>query len=282
MAKKRDNTDKPGDTPGTETDHVDGQKSENGADQDGQGGEQALSDGVGQTEVKVGTVVEDITKEEVDDLIKKINDGILQIREALLRIHETQGWLKLKCKTFEEMAHKHFKKTRTHLYRMIDAAKVERNLRPVYDVSGVPDSVLRALREVTVELQDGRKEQDRDRQIEFWGLACEEAIRAEGEAAVEWERNAAKKRAAGEKVRKRTVKEEKPVPTAKMIRAIITEKTEKAAGDNSAKAAEGNGGHVESILERVKKDRLGRGEMEDLISRLQALLKTEDKAAGPG
>lgn len=158
MAENRDNKDGPEDTPLT-SDSND-REDEAGADPDGNDTDSDSAKEGETTEAKVGIVINDTKKKRVKKLIKDVNDGILKIRAALLEIHETQGWLQLGCKTFEEMARKHFNKTRTHLYRMIEAAKVERNLRPDYDVSDIPYSVLRPLNLI---------ESDREKQLEVWG-----------------------------------------------------------------------------------------------------------------
>ena len=54
-------------------------------------------------------------------------------KDALLEIHARKLYQELGCDTFEAFAEDYFGVTRQHMYRLLEVARVERNLAPMQD-----------------------------------------------------------------------------------------------------------------------------------------------------
>lgn len=97
-------------------------------------------------------------------LADDIRRDIGRVRRNLLKLYEGRGWEALGYESWRQCVGREFRQAQSHMYRLLDAARIERNISPEHDVGGVRESVLRPL---------GRLEAGR--QAEAWGMAVGES-----------------------------------------------------------------------------------------------------------
>lgn len=105
-----------------------------------------------------------LRRQDARKLADEIKRDIGRVRRNLLKLYEGRGWEALVYSSWRQCVGREFRQAQSHMYRMLDAARIERNISPEHDVSGVRESVLRPL---------GRLESGR--QAEAWGMAVGEA-----------------------------------------------------------------------------------------------------------
>lgn len=101
--------------------------------------------GLGADEVM--TVPPPMTTSEARGATELIKSGLVTLRQLFLDVYEREGWKALGYISFVEYAEKEFAYGKSHAYRLIDAATVERNLRhsPMGEKDVIPERVLRPL-----------------------------------------------------------------------------------------------------------------------------------------
>lgn len=112
--------------------------------------------------------LETISEREARLLVNRIRDHINDARALVLELYEREGWRPLGYNSWAECVVAEFDHSRQHLYRLLDAAKVERNLSPAGDNGLIPERVLRPLAGLAP-----------DQQREAWNTATETSPTAE-------------------------------------------------------------------------------------------------------
>lgn len=73
-----------------------------------------------------------IEAQKLVDVVKNgqrvVNDTLVTMRQALLELKETQGWKALGYQSFEDMGRVEFGYQKAHLYRLAEAAEIERSI----------------------------------------------------------------------------------------------------------------------------------------------------------
>lgn len=94
-----------------------------------------------------------MTADEARERVNQINSEVRGIGALLLDLKEREGWKALGYSTWTECLEKEFEESRRHLYRLMNAEEVRRDLGPIghIDVSQVPESQLRELVDVPSE-----------------------------------------------------------------------------------------------------------------------------------
>ncbi|MBE7473108.1 MAG: hypothetical protein DPW09_31970 [Anaerolineae bacterium] len=114
------------------------------------------------------TVVEEMTETEARLLVEEIKQDISAVGAKLLELHERQGWRALGYSSWRECVTAEFEFGQSHVYRLLDFARIERNLSPIGE-NGYPlpagESVARPL--ATLE--------DPDLQRQVWQQAVDTA-----------------------------------------------------------------------------------------------------------
>jgi hypothetical protein len=87
-------------------------------------------------------------------LIERIRAHINDARALVLELYEREGWRALGYENWRECVVAEFEQSKSHLYRLLDAAKVERNISPMGE-NGEPiaERVLRPLAKLEPEEQ---------------------------------------------------------------------------------------------------------------------------------
>jgi hypothetical protein len=93
-----------------------------------------------------------MTKTEARGLVERIRSHITDARRDVLELYEREGWRVLGYDSWRDCVVTEFEQSQRHLYRLLDAAKVERNLSQVFDnqqndcpIGQMPEGVLRPL-----------------------------------------------------------------------------------------------------------------------------------------
>jgi len=86
-----------------------------------------------------------MTRKEARECIDKINANMNNIRSLVLNLYEGEGWKALGYKSWRECVMVEFKTGQSHIYRMLDAAKTERNISPMGENQEIPERHLRPL-----------------------------------------------------------------------------------------------------------------------------------------
>ncbi|MBE7553210.1 MAG: hypothetical protein HS126_19235 [Anaerolineales bacterium] len=114
------------------------------------------------------TIITPMTETEARVLIEEIKTDISAVGAKLLELHEREGWKALGYSSWRECVTHEFEFGQSHVYRLMDFAKIERNLSPIGE-NGYPlptgESVARPLA-----LLD-----DPEEQREVWQLAVDTA-----------------------------------------------------------------------------------------------------------
>lgn len=105
-----------------------------------------------------------MTAEEARAATEAIKSGLIELRQLLLDVYERDGWKALGYINFVQYAQTEFDYSKSHAYRLIDAATVERNLRfsPIGENRQIPESHLRALSSAPAENQPAAYQRSKD------------------------------------------------------------------------------------------------------------------------
>jgi hypothetical protein len=96
----------------------------------------------------------ELTKKEAHALIERIHSCIQDARVLVLELYEKRGWKALGYGNWRECVIAEFGKSKSRLYQLLDAAKVERNISTIVEKSGaIPEGVLRPLSQLDPEDQ---------------------------------------------------------------------------------------------------------------------------------
>jgi hypothetical protein len=79
-------------------------------------------------------VVVMMTEDEARDRVDQINNHSNRIGELLLELHDRQGWRASGYNSWDECSASAFKYSRSRLYQLIDAARVEKNVSNMLDI----------------------------------------------------------------------------------------------------------------------------------------------------
>lgn len=93
------------------------------------------------------SIITPMTEGEARQVIYAIREGFTNLRYLLLELKERQGWKALGYKNFVECADKEFGYQKTHVYQLLAAAEVERNIFSAIaeKTSNIPETHLRPL-----------------------------------------------------------------------------------------------------------------------------------------
>lgn len=105
-----------------------------------------------------------MTEVEARECADRIRNGIVGIGRSLLELYEREGWIALGYANWRECAQTEFGFRQSHVYRLLSAAEVERNISPIGENGTVPESHLRPLTQL-----------EPDEQREVYQLAVETA-----------------------------------------------------------------------------------------------------------
>jgi len=106
-----------------------------------------------------------MTNEEAQECVDRINAGMSNIRSIVYDLYTRDGWAALGYKSWRECVLAEFKGSQAHLYRQLEAARVEKVISPIGEKE-LPESQLRPL----IKLKDNP-----DQQREAWKKANETA-----------------------------------------------------------------------------------------------------------
>ena len=86
-----------------------------------------------------------MTAKEAQSCRDRIKVGIQSVREDLLSLYEQEGWKALGYGSWRECAKEEFGYSQSHGYRLLDAARVERDISPIGEKVHLPESQARPL-----------------------------------------------------------------------------------------------------------------------------------------
>jgi hypothetical protein len=86
-----------------------------------------------------------MTKTEARGLVEKIKSRLASARALILDLSEREGWKALGYPSWRACVTAEFPHSAAHLYRILEAAKVERNVSPTGDIGSMPERQLRSL-----------------------------------------------------------------------------------------------------------------------------------------
>lgn len=95
-----------------------------------------------------------MTEVEARQAVKDIHAGLSNVRDRLLELYEREGWRVLGYQSWRECAQTEFSFGQSQVYRLLDAAKVERNISPMGE-KPISERLLRPL--VKLELEEQRE-----------------------------------------------------------------------------------------------------------------------------
>lgn len=99
-----------------------------------------------QRDVKVGEIVEPMTKNEARKITTKIKRGVKEIESLLLEMYEREGWKSLGYKSMNQYMLKEFPEFSSgHLHRKLQTAKTRRNIKVLPMGSTLSERVLRPI-----------------------------------------------------------------------------------------------------------------------------------------
>jgi len=109
--------------------------------------------------VRDSAVMVVMTRGEAQQCVERIRAGIDGVRADVLRLHEGEGWKTLGYESWRECVTAEFGQSQAYLYRLLDAARIEREIAPIpQDISSeatvstivetvaIPETVLRPLK----------------------------------------------------------------------------------------------------------------------------------------
>jgi len=93
-----------------------------------------------------------LTPDQARSLVERIRSHITDARALVLELHEKEGWKALGYDSWRECVVAEFEQSQSYLYRLLDAAQVEKNISPIGE-KPIPESVLRPLTRLEPEQQ---------------------------------------------------------------------------------------------------------------------------------
>lgn len=75
------------------------------------------------------------------------------IRPLIAELHEKKGWEALGYKSWRQCVNAEFEQSQAHLYRQLEAAKIEKVVSPTGEIGKIPERVLRPLASLPPEQQ---------------------------------------------------------------------------------------------------------------------------------
>lgn len=93
-----------------------------------------------------------MTTEEAQACVDSIKNNLCDTRAKVMELYEGQGWIALGYKSWRACVTAEFTQSQTHLYRLLTAAKVDREISPIGEIS-LPESQTREL----AKLPEGEK-----------------------------------------------------------------------------------------------------------------------------
>ena len=116
------------------------------------------------TNLERETVTRKMTFKEARQCADEIKTGINSIGQKLLQLYEGDGWKALGYSSWRECGQVEFGFKQSHIYRLLDAAEVERNISPNGEKLQIAESQARPLTALSPEAQR-----------EVWAAAVETA-----------------------------------------------------------------------------------------------------------
>lgn len=90
-------------------------------------------------------VVPLMTADEARACVIAINNHLNGARAELLRLYEGRGWSALGYASWRECVVNEFDKSKTHLYRQLEAAHIEQRISPIGEIGTIPEAYIRPL-----------------------------------------------------------------------------------------------------------------------------------------
>lgn len=101
-----------------------------------------------------GTAILLMSLAEARAVTEQIKSNLTQTRALLLEMYERQGWQVLGYESWRAYGQEEFGYSETHIYRLMDAAKVERDISPIGENGSViPESHLRPFASIPSDLR---------------------------------------------------------------------------------------------------------------------------------
>jgi hypothetical protein len=95
-----------------------------------------------------------MTLDEAQNCVDEIKSGIANVGKRLLELKEREGWRALGYNNWRECGQQEFGYKQSHVYRLLEAADIERNISPIGENhSPIPESHLRPLATLTPDQQ---------------------------------------------------------------------------------------------------------------------------------
>ncbi len=105
------------------------------------------------TNIERGIVISKMTFKEARQCADEIKTGINSIGQKLLQLYEGDGWKALGYSSWRECGQVEFGFKQSHIYRLLDAAEVERNISPNGEKLQIAESQARPLVSLPPEAQ---------------------------------------------------------------------------------------------------------------------------------
>ena len=90
-------------------------------------------------------IVEVMSTEEARICADAIRHNLGNLRKLVMELYERQGWIALGYSSWRDCVSSEFEFGQSHLYRLLDAARVEQNISPIGETVAIPESHLRPL-----------------------------------------------------------------------------------------------------------------------------------------
>lgn len=97
----------------------------------------------------------DMNIEEARATCDTIRRGLDEVRGLVLDLHDRNGWSALGYKSWRECVVAEFDQSKSHLYRQLDAARIEQEISPMGEIGKIPERQLRPLAAV----EPGRRDE---------------------------------------------------------------------------------------------------------------------------
>jgi len=156
--------------------------------------------------------------------VEEVRRGLNNVRHYLLKIRDTKAYKALGYDSFEELGQAEFGFSEVHIARLVNAAKIENNLKPI---GLIPESQLRPLTGVPKEDQKAVFEAAQEENKRLTAKAVQEAVDSYKEkadkTAEEWRQQFLDERGAA-----REIKEELKTIKASKKEIIYVDDSEKA------------------------------------------------------
>jgi hypothetical protein len=99
--------------------------------------------------VTTNTKLRRMTRETAESHVKQINQNAINTRVLLLDLYIRRGWKSLGYASMRECMNAEFIQSQSYLYRVLQAAKIERKISPIGEIGTIPESQLRPLSDLS-------------------------------------------------------------------------------------------------------------------------------------